>query len=99
MGKLSRSADSVCRLEDIPNIGRAVAADLRAIGIATPADLRGADPWALYATLNAVTGIRHDPCMLDTFIAATRFMGGEAAKPWWAYTAERKARQSLPTES
>jgi hypothetical protein len=33
-----------------------------------------------------------DPCVLDTFIAITRFMGGEAAKPWWAYTAERKKR-------
>ena len=47
----------------------------------------------LDATLShAVTGIRHDPCMLDTFIAVTRFMAGDAARPWWAYTAERKAR-------
>ncbi len=28
--------------------------------------------------------------MLDTFIAAVRFVEGAPAKPWWAYTAERK---------
>jgi hypothetical protein len=37
-----------------------------------------------------VTNQRHDPCLLDTFIAAVRFMDGEPARPWWAYTAERK---------
>ena len=86
------TAVSVARLEDIPNVGKAVAAALRRIGIDTPMALVGRDPYALYAELNAVTGTRHDPCLLDTFIAATRFMGGEPARPWWAYTAERKAR-------
>ena len=52
----------------------------------------GRDPFELYAEFNAVSGICNDPCLLDTFIAATRFMGGEPARPWWAYTAERKAR-------
>ena len=37
---------------------------------------------------------RADFDMLDTFIAATRFMAGEPARPWWHYTAERKARQA-----
>jgi hypothetical protein len=37
-----------------------------------------------------LTKRRHDPCLLDTFIAAVRFMGGEPARPWWAYTAGRK---------
>lgn len=86
------TAVSVSRLEDIPNVGKAVAATLRRLGIDTPMALVGRDPYALYANLNALTGIRHDPCLLDTFIAATRFMGGEPARPWWAYTAERKAR-------
>ena len=27
---------------------------------------------------------------LDDFLAAARFRGGEPARPWWAYTAERK---------
>ena len=52
---------------------------------------RGQDALALYRRLEALTGTRQDPCVLDTFIALTRFMAGEAARPWWAYTAERKA--------
>lgn len=78
------------RLEDLPNIGPAVAADLRIVGVESPQDLVGCDPYALYDRLNEVTRTRHDPCMLDTFIAATRFMGGESARPWRRYTAERK---------
>jgi hypothetical protein len=61
-----------------------VAADLRLLGVAKPADLVGRDPYAMYDELCQVTGRRHDPCLLDTF------MGGEPAKPWWAFTAERK---------
>ena len=37
------------------------------------------------------TWLRQDPCVLDTFISITRFMDGDEARPWWAYTAERKA--------
>ncbi|WP_374264022.1 helix-hairpin-helix domain-containing protein [Zoogloea sp.] len=92
MGKLNATPASVRRLEDVPNVGKAVADILRRIGIDAPAGLVGRDPFALYADVNAVCGIRSDPCLLDTFIAATRFMGGEPARPWWAYTAERKAR-------
>jgi hypothetical protein len=80
------------RLEDLPNIGPATAADLRRLGIAAPADLRSADPYALYETLCRVTRTRHDPCVLDTFISAVRFMQGAPARPWWKYTAGRKKR-------
>ena len=65
---------------------------LRRLDITAPDALVGRDPWAMYAELNARCGVRHDPCLLDTFIAATRFMAGEPARPWWHYTAERKAR-------
>jgi pathogenicity locus Cdd1 protein len=80
----------LARLEDIPNVGPAVAADLRQLGIAEPADLPGRDPYQMYGDLCHLTGQRHDPCLLDTFIAAVRFMEGEPKKPWWKYTAERK---------
>ncbi|HPT57671.1 MAG TPA: helix-hairpin-helix domain-containing protein, partial [Casimicrobium sp.] len=29
---------------------------------------------------------------IDVFISVTRFMNGEAARPWWNYTAERKQK-------
>ena len=78
------------RLEDIPNVGTSVAADLRQLGIKLPGDLVGRDPFAMYDDICRLTGQRHDPCLLDTFIAAVRFMEGEPKKPWWKYTAERK---------
>jgi hypothetical protein len=85
------SAEECLSLEQLPNIGPALAADLRLIGIERPADLRGKDAWLLYRALCDKTGQRHDPCVLDTFMAATDFMRGAPAAPWWKYTAERKA--------
>ena len=96
------AAQDVASLEDIPNVGPAVAADLRRLGITAPADLLGRDPYALYEDLCEMTGQRHDPCLLDTFIAAVRFMAGEPKQPWWTYTAERKrhlAARKLPGDS
>ena len=81
-----------CRsLEQLPNIGPSLAADLRLIGIQHPQDLRGKDAFVLYQKLCAATGQRQDPCVLDTFMAATDFMRGAPAAPWWHYTAQRKA--------
>jgi hypothetical protein len=77
-------------LEQLPNIGPSLAASLRLIGIQHPAQLRGRDALALYQALCAKTGARQDPCVLDTFMAATDFMRGAAPAPWWRYTAERK---------
>jgi hypothetical protein len=77
-------------LEELPNVGPAIAADFVRLGIRTPRELAGRDPYALYDQLNRVTGTRHDPCVLDTFISAVRFVDGAPARPWWKYTAERK---------
>lgn len=83
-------------LEDLPNVGPAIAADLRRLRIRTPQALRGGDPLALYEKLNRVTGTRHDPCVLDTFIAIVRYVDGAPARPWWHYTAERKRMLAQP---
>ncbi len=85
------SASDCKTLEQLPNIGPALAADLRLIGIRHPHELRGKDAFVLYQKLCAATGQRQDPCVLDTFMAATDFMSGAAAAPWWKYTAQRKA--------
>lgn len=77
-------------LEQLPNIGPSLAADLRLIGVHSPRELQGRDPFVLYLALCAATGQRQDACVLDTFMAATDFMRGAAASPWWAYTPQRK---------
>lgn len=80
----------VARLEELPNIGPAMAADLRLIGIARPQQLIGQDPLQLYRALERQTGQHQDPCVLDTFMAVIAFMEGGPAQPWWAFTAQRK---------
>jgi Pathogenicity locus len=91
---IDRSRAAFTELEQLPNIGTAVARDLRAIGVRRPAQLAGRDPWRLYARVNRVLGARQDPCLLDTFIAVVRFMEGAPARPWWHYTPERKRVQA-----
>ena len=87
--------EKVSKLTDLPNIGKAGAADLELLGIAKPAELLGQDPYDMYQKLCAITGKKHDPCVIDVFISVTRFIHGDEPKPWWAYTAERKSTQHM----
>ncbi len=87
--KAKKAADAK-RLEDIPNVGMSTVKDLRGIGIDTPMQLKGNDGIELYHKLNKITGIRHDPCVADTFLAAVDFMNGGKAKPWWKFTNDRR---------
>lgn len=88
----ARTAADCEHLEQLPNIGASLAADLRSIGIASPRELAARDAMALYRALCERSGKRQDPCVLDTFLAITDFMRGAPPAPWWAYTAERKQR-------
>lgn len=91
----ARTADECQTLEQLPNIGPAIAADLRLLGIRHPSQLAELDALQLYQQLCRNTGKRQDPCVLDTFMAATDFMRGAAAKPWWDYTALRKQQYGV----
>ena len=84
------SRAEITDLEEIPNVGPSIAANMRLIGIMSPQDLLGKDPYTMHDDLCHITGVRHDPCVIDVFIAAVRFMAGEPAKPWWKFTSERK---------
>jgi hypothetical protein len=87
---MRKAAVKAVDLEDLPNVGKSIAANLRQVGIREPAQLKRKDPYTLYDRLNRVTGQRHDPCVLDTFIAVVRYVEGGPPQPWWAFTAERK---------
>ena len=84
--------DRVRQLMDLPNVGPAMARDLKFISINAPEQLIGKDPLKLYQSLCRKSGTRQDPCVLDVFISITRFMNGDEPRPWWAYTEERKRR-------
>ena len=84
--------DRLEALTDLPNIGPSMAGDLYLLGIRHPRELAGQDAFALYRRLCELTGCRQDPCVLDTLLSAVDFASGGDAKPWWHYTAGRKAR-------
>lgn len=96
-GRLALHPDKVARdhmrrFTDLPNIGPAMARDFACLGYDHPQQLVGADPLALYASLCETSGRYQDPCVLDTLMSVTDFLGGGKARPWWHYTAERKRR-------
>ncbi|HWV15148.1 MAG TPA: helix-hairpin-helix domain-containing protein [Cellvibrio sp.] len=78
------------KLTDLPNIGKAMAADLNLLGIHQPEDLRDKDPLQLYRDLCVLSGAHQDPCVLDVFISVVTFIRGGPARPWWEFTLERK---------
>ena len=82
--------ETVSRLEDLPNIGKASTSDLHMIGIDHPADLIGEDAFDMYERLCAITGKRHDPCVIDVFMSVIHFMEGGEPLPWWSFTESRK---------
>lgn len=77
-------------LTDLPNVGKAAAADLRLLGITCPQDLAGHDAYALYDELCAQAGCRHDPCVIDVFLSVIDFVNGNPPQAWWQYTAQRR---------
>jgi hypothetical protein len=82
---------TVARLEELPNIGKALADDLRLVGIDHPRQLIGQNPFHLYDQLCQRTGQRQDPCVIDAFMAVVDFMDGGEPRPWWSFTAARKS--------
>lgn len=86
-------------LTQMPNIGPAVARKLERIGITGQEDLRGRDGEQLFAELCALDGRDHDPCLLDTFVAAAAYVNEGDDGPWWAFRRERKARAAGATRA
>ncbi|NOT99278.1 MAG: mitomycin resistance protein [Sideroxydans sp.] len=84
------SRDSM-RLEDIPNIGKSIADDLRSLGIHTPQELATRDPLQTYLSLSNSMGKRHDPCVLYTLMAAQHFLENGESIAWWKFTDAGKA--------
>jgi hypothetical protein len=74
-------------LQTIPGVGPSLAQDLRELGIARVADLRGQDPEHLYARLIAQRGVHQDRCVLYVFRCAVYFAETAAPEPerlkWW----------------
>ena len=84
------SADNASNLEDIPNIGKSIASDLRSIGIFNAKQLVTRNPVQTYYELSETMRHRHDPCVLYTLMAAQYFLQFGEAIPWWKFTEDGK---------
>ena len=84
------SKEQAIKLEDIPNIGKSIASDLRAIGILHPRQLAAHKPLATYFALAERMGRRHDPCVLYVLMAAQHYLQSGDAIPWWRFTEQGK---------
>lgn len=84
------SRENIRRLEDLPNVGKAMASDLRAMGIKEPFQIIGKNPLEMYDTLCKITGKRQDPCVMDVFMSIVHFMEKGESLSWWSFTNERK---------
>ncbi len=78
------------QLEDIPNIGKSIASDLRSLGILSPQQLATRDPLDTYLALSDSMGKRHDPCVFYTLLAARHYLDSSESIPWWKFTAQGK---------
>jgi DNA transformation protein len=85
MNPATRHRSLPARLEDVPGIGRAIAADLRSVGVEVPAQLTRRAPLDLYLSLAPGMAHRHDPCVLYTLLAARHYLDTGEALPWWTF--------------
>jgi len=94
----SPDRNTVSKLDALPNIGKAIMADLQLLGVNHPKELIGQDAFVLYDKLNTLTGKKHDPCVIDVFLSVIDFMEGGESKPWWTFTEQRKHEYEIITK-
>lgn len=87
---------NVTRFRDIPNVGPATEKLFFALGLDAPAELAGKDPYRLYRDVCRINEEQYDPCVIDVFISAVRYMEGGPPKKWWEFTQERKKHLNRP---
>lgn len=89
------SRNDVKKFQDIPNVGKAIEKDFLLLGFNEPVELIGKDPYQMYSDLCNIIGSRQDPCVIDVFISAVRYMEGGPPKKWWEFTNERKKKLTV----
>ena len=77
-------------LTDLPNIGKAIASDLKKIGISSSSDLEKRNPLSVFDELRTVMGHRHDPCVYYTLLSVQHFLQTGESLPWWKFTEQGK---------
>ena len=74
-------------LRTIPGVGKSIEQDLIELGYTSVADLKGADPEAMYNRFCTMKGQQIDRCLLYVFRCAVYFAGHKTHDPkklkWW----------------
>jgi hypothetical protein len=87
------------RLLDLQGVGKSIEADFHLLGISTVEELAAADGTDLYMRLNDLTGVRQDPCVLDTFRCAVAQARNrqlpEEQRNWWWWSRLRKTSREV----
>ena len=77
-------------LQAMPDVGQSIAADLRALGVEDPTDLRGKDPERLYARSNALRGSHAGPVSAVCLPVRGLLREHEPSQPellkWWNWS-------------
>src|SRR5258708_11832938 len=80
-------------LQVIPGVGASIAEELREIVIEKVADLKRADPEALYRRSNEQKGVVQDRCLLYVFRCAVYYASRPVHEPeklkWWNWKDKR----------
>jgi Pathogenicity locus len=92
----TNEADALKRLQEMPNVGPAIARRLAELGFDSAASLRGQDPEELFARTEAARGTPEDPGLLDTYRAIIAFAETGDARPWQRSPRERLAQDPQP---
>lgn len=83
------------KLRDLRGIGPAMLRDFEVLGVHSVEQLADHDGGELYERLNEIAGIRHDPCVLDTFHCAVAQARNpyllDEQKNWWFWSRKRLA--------
>jgi hypothetical protein len=93
---MAKTVGDARQLRDLRSIGPAMLADFELLGIRSVGQLARCEAGALYEKLWRVTGVRQDPCVLDTFSTAV----AQARDPllpaeqcdWWYWSRVRKGK-------
>jgi len=84
-------------LQQIPGVGKSIAADLQALGYRRVSDLINADPDQLYAALCDWQGARVDRCVLYVFRCAVYYASHAVPDPkllkWWEWSDQKLAER------
>lgn len=79
-------------LQNIPGVGKNMAAHLNALGIERVDDLKGKDPEALYRQERLMRGCAVDRCVLYVYRLAVAWAEGRVETPeqrsWWNWKDE-----------